>query len=108
MPQHIEPEMVSLFGTIYEKVPAFMIKDADGKEHLHDAFIHPDGTELACFYVQQPIMLSACRLRTVTRLSYQDVNPELFRDFDSRNRLMTPAQVDAYSIFMDGAFARLR
>ncbi len=106
MTQAIEPELVSLYGTIYEKVPAFLV-ERDGTTVLHPAFQAPDGEVIAAFYVRQPLLLSACRLRTAQRLSYGEVDMALFRDFDSVSRLMTADQVDAYSRYIEGEFAAL-
>lgn len=107
MNQHIEPEIVSYFGSEYEKVPRFYYKDADGNEVVHPAFNDPTEGEIDAFYVRQPVMLSYCRLRTAARLKYKEVNPRLFRDFDSSMREMTPDQVDAYTHYMEGDFTRL-
>ena len=51
-----EPELVNRIGTLYEKVPKFMIKDENGEWKVHPAFIRGD-KEIDCFYVQQPVML---------------------------------------------------
>lgn len=106
MTHALEPELVSLFGVIYEKVPAFLLTE-EGKTFRHPAFEKPDGEAIAAFYVRQPLLLSACRLRTTQRLSYDEVDMTLFRDFDSVSRLMTKDQVDAYSRYMAGDFTAL-
>lgn len=106
MKQSVEPELVSLFGTIYEKVPAFTVK-RHRTTTLHPAFLAQDGGVIPAFYVRQPLLLSACRLRTAQRLSYGDVDMALFRDFDSVSRLLTADQVDAYSRYIEGDFTAL-
>lgn len=105
--ESIQPELVSYFGSEYEKVPRFYIGDADGNERIHPAFSDSPEGDIDCFYVRQPVMLSLCRLRTAARLRYDEVNPRLFRDFDSHYREMTPDQVDAYTRYMEGDFIRL-
>lgn len=102
-----EPEIVSLFGSEYEKVPRFFYVNEAGEEVVHPAFHDPTEGEIDAFYVRQPLMLSFCRLRTAERLNYRDVNPRLFRDFDSNYREVTPDQVDAYTRYMEGNFTRL-
>lgn len=102
-----EPEIVSLFGSEYEKVPRFLYVNEAGEEVVHPAFHDPTEGEIDAFYVRQPLMLSFCRLRTAARLNYRDVNPRLFRDFDSNYREVTPDQVDAYTRYMEGNFTRL-
>lgn len=105
--KEIVPEIVSYFGSEYERVPRFYCLNEAGEEHIHPAFHDPSEGEIDCFYVRQPVMLSACRLRTAARLRYGEVNPRLFRDFDSNYREMTPNQVDAYTRYMEGDFTRL-
>ncbi|MDO4280345.1 MAG: hypothetical protein Q4C56_01820 [Peptococcaceae bacterium] len=105
--QQNEPELVNYFGSEYEKVPRFYMIDAEGNEVVHPAFHDPSEGEIDAFYVRQPVMLSFCRLRTAARLRYDEVNPRLFRDFDSNYREMTPDQVDAYTRFIEGDFSRL-
>lgn len=107
MNKQTEPEIVSYFGSEYEKVPRFYYKDDAGNEVVHPAFHDPEDGEIDAFYVRQPVMLSYCRLRTAARLKYNEVNPRLFRDFDSSYREMTKDQVDAYTHYMDGDFTRL-
>lgn len=102
-----EPEIVSYFGSEYEKVPRFYYTDEEGNEVVHPAFHDPSEGEIDAFYVRQPVMLSACRLRTAARLNYREVNPRLFRDFDSHYREVTPDQVDAYTRYMEGDYTRL-
>ena len=102
-----EPEIVSYFGSEYEKVPRFIILDENGQEMVHTAFHDPTEGEIDAFYVRQPVMLSYCRLRTAARLNYREVNPRLFRDFDSHYREVTLDQVDAYTRYMDGNFVRV-
>lgn len=70
-----EPEIVSLFGSEYEKVPRFFYVNEAGEEVVHPAFHDPTEGEIDAFYVRQPLMLSFCRLRTAARLNYRDVNP---------------------------------
>lgn len=59
-----EPEIVSLFGSEYEKVPRFFYVNEAGEEVVHPAFHDPTEGEIDAFYVRQPLMLSFCRLRT--------------------------------------------
>ena len=101
-----EPELVNYFGSEYEKVPRFYYMEGD-TEVIHPAFHDPSEGEIDAFYVRQPLMLSFCRLRTAARLRYDEVNPRLFRDFDSHYREMTPDQVDAYTRYIEGDFTRL-
>jgi hypothetical protein len=103
----LEPEIVHYFGSDYERVPRFYYEDEEGQEVLHPAFQDPVCGDIPAFYVRQPLMLSFCRLRTAARLSYRDVDPRLFRDFDSSTRELTADQVDAYTRFMDGDYTRL-
>lgn len=105
--QKTEPELVHYFGSEYEKVPRFFYLNANGEEVVHPAFHDPSEGEIDAFYVRQPLMLSFCRLRTAARLNYREVNPRLFRDFDSNYREMTADQVDAYTRYIEGDFTRL-
>ena len=95
-----EPELVSRIGIIYEKVPKFKFKDKDGNLVVHPAFVRGD-KEIDCFYVQQPVMLSFCRLSSVTRLNYREADPTLFRDFESERSMITKDEMMAYSIYME-------
>ena len=95
-----EPELVNRIGTLHEKVPKFMIKDENGEWKVHPAFIRGD-KEIDCFYVQQPVMLSFCRLRSVTRINYREADPTLFRDFESERSLITRDEMLAYSTYME-------
>ena len=67
---------------------------------MHPAFIRGD-KEIDCFYVQQPVMLSFCRLRSVTRINYREADPTLFRDFESERSLITRDEMLAYSTYME-------
>ena len=102
-----QPELVNYFGSEYEKVPRFFYVNDAGDEVVHPAFHDPSEGEIDAFYVRQPLMLSFCRLRTAARLNYKEVNPRLFRDFDSNYREMTPQQVDAYTHYIEGDITRL-
>lgn len=95
-----EPELVSRIGIIYEKVPKFKVKDKDGNWVVHPAFVRGN-KEIDCFYVQQPVMLSFCRMRSVTRLNYREVDPTLFRDFESERSMITKDEMMAYSMYME-------
>lgn len=95
-----EAELVSRGGVIYEKVPKFKVKDQAGNWVVHPAFIREKG-EIDCFYVQQPVMLSFCRMRTVTRIGFFDVDRSLFKDFESERSLISRDEMLAYSIFME-------
>ncbi len=105
--EQIEPELVSYFGSEYERVPRFYIIDEEGQERIHPAFCDSPEGDIDCFYVRQPLMLSFCRLRTAARLRYDEVNPRLFRDFDSHYREMTRDQIDAYTRYIEGDFSKL-
>lgn len=72
-----EPELVNRIGTLYEKVPKFMIKDENGEWKVHPAFIRGD-KEIDCFYVQQPVMLSFVACASVTRLNYREADRHCF------------------------------
>ena len=95
-----EAELVNRGGIIYEKVPKFKIRDAQGRLVVHPAFIR-DGQEIDCFYVQQPVMLSFCRMRSVTRLNYWETDGTLFRDFESPHAMISKDEMLAYSMFME-------
>lgn len=104
---HFEPEIVHYYGSDYERVPRFYYMNQSGEEVIHPAFHDPACGEIDAFFVRQPLMLSFCRLRTAARLQHRNVDPRLFRDFDSASRELTPDQVDAYTRVMENNYTRL-
>ena len=95
-----EPELFSRGGVVYEKIPKFKVKNESGNWETHPGFVR-NGKEIDCFYVQQPVMLSFCRMRTVTRLGFWDTDRSLFKDFESERSLISRDEMLAYSIFME-------